>query len=157
GQALDATLTEPRKTVNAKVRVTAYYEQSAKLAADRIVANATDNIVTVYGLKPGATVTLHNEEEPVVLGTGHHAGAGDADLTITPAPPLAAGDTVMVTYTEQYYRESDPTASIAYEKTDRLPVERIRADATASRITFKDIPDGAEIIVYDDLDVHIAS
>src|SRR5690606_5387903 len=33
GQALDVTLTEPRKTVSAKVRVTAYYEQSAKLAA----------------------------------------------------------------------------------------------------------------------------
>jgi len=157
GQALDVTLTESRKTESVKVRVAAEYERSAKLAEDRIVANATDNTVTVTGVPSDAVIIVYNSDGSDVLGTDTNVLADDADLTITPAAPLTAGDTVLVTITEQYRLESDPAAIIAREKTAPLPEERIRADASASRITFRDIPDGAEIVVYNDRDERIAS
>lgn len=157
GQALDVTLTEPRKTESVKVRVTAYYEQSAKPDEDRIIANATGNTVIVTAVKSGATITVYDENGTVILGSGQNTQAGDTDLTIVSVPSLKAGDTVLVTSTELYRRESDSAVSIVYEQTERLPEARIRADATVSRITFRDIPDGAEIIVCNDLDVQIAS
>jgi hypothetical protein len=156
-QPLDVTLTEPRKTESKKTRVTAYYEKSAKLDEEQIVANATSNTVTVTGVNPGATIIVYDAVGSAVLGTEHNAQAAVANLTITLTPPIAAGDALLITNTEQYHNESEPVAVIAREKTAPLPEARIRADATADRMTFMDIPAGAELIVYDEQNVQMAS
>jgi len=150
GQELDVTLTETYKTESDKTRVAAYYEQSAALDAARITVNATDLEVTVTGVEPEATITVYGADGSTVLGSHKNNGAANADLVIALAGTLQAGDTVLVTVTEAYRAESAATAAVALAETARLPEERIRADATDSRITITDAPPGAVIVVYDE-------
>ena len=156
-QELKVTFTEPRKTESDKTPATAYYDKSAKPDEDRIVVNATDYLATVTDVEPDATVTVYADDGETVLGSNTNGQAAAADLEITLAPSLEPGDTVLVTITELYHLESDPVAVSALEKTAPLPEERIRADATDGLITFYDIPDGAEVIVYDENDAQIAA
>jgi len=150
GQELDVTLTETYKTESDKTRVAAYYEQSAALDAARITVNATDLEVTVTGVEPEATITVYGADGSTVLGSHKNNGAANADLVMALAGTLQAGDTVLVTVTEAYRAESAATAAVALAETARLPEERIRADATDSRITITDAPPGAVIVVYDE-------
>ena len=150
GQELDVTLTETYKTESDKTRVAAYYEQSAALDAARITVNATDLEVTVTGVEPEATITVYGADGSTVLGSHKNNGAANADLVMALAGTLQASDTVLVTVTEAYRAESAATAAVALAETARLPEERIRADATDSRITITDAPPGAVIVVYDE-------
>jgi hypothetical protein len=157
GQELDVTFTEPRKTESVKAPATAFYDKSGQPDAERITVNATDNTVTVTGIQPGEEIRIYDGSGQILIGYGKNSENQAADVTITPDVPLAAGETVRITLTEPYHDESDSTAAVAMEQSGQLPAGNIRADATANTITFAGIPDGAEIIVYDDQGNPIAS
>ncbi len=105
GQALDITLTEPRKTESVKVRVTAYYEQTAMpQLPDVLDIDIEAGSVKMGNVPAGATVIIYDQDDREI-GRGLYGGAAAGEIVI---PGLTLETVFRVTYTEPNKYESDP-------------------------------------------------
>jgi len=148
GDRVKVSISEPNKLPSLPIEVTAENAPSDALPVIAIETNATDDTVTVKDVPPGATVTVYDEDGNVI-GTATNNGDTTGEVTVNLAPfNIAEGDVVEVTITVPGKDESDKTTSTASEKTADLQADQVYANATADTVTVKEVPAGAEILVY---------
>ncbi|THF73980.1 S-layer homology domain-containing protein [Cohnella fermenti] len=121
--------------------------QSATLAADQVVSNGTKNVVYVTNAAEGAIVRVYDQATGDLIGQAVATGGADP-LAVSIAGGLADLQVVAVTIKEKQKAESQPVAVTTRLEKSANPV-KVDANATTDRITVKQVPDNAKVIVYD--------
>ncbi|THF77296.1 choice-of-anchor L domain-containing protein [Cohnella fermenti] len=148
-ETVKVTVTEENKDESSTVNAVAISEVSAAPSSDKIVANATTDIVTVQDVPAGATVTVYNSmgEE---IGTATNTGTEADAVTVAITDGLSKNETVKVTVTEENKDESSTVNAVAISEVSAAPSsDKIAANATTDTVTVQDVPAGATVTVYD--------
>lgn len=151
GKPVVVTFTEPRKTEGPGTTVTPERHESPMPDADSIEANATTATVTVGKVPPGTTVIIRDRGgNEIGRAVNNGSGADEVTVTINPPHEMQPGDDIQVTFTEPGGKESLPALKKVEEESNAVYTKDISFNEDQDEVTVKDVPPGAEIIVYDD-------
>ncbi|MHA7965056.1 S-layer homology domain-containing protein [Paenibacillus sp. CAU 1782] len=125
---------------------------------ENILANATNNKVTVKDLPPGTEVNVYDENGELI-GTATNGGPNDEDVVVHIRAPhvLKKDDIVNVTVTLPGTLESSPVPSQAKLESDPPAPNDVTTNAGDNTVTVKDVPPGTTVNVYDENDVLIGT
>ncbi|QNK56383.1 S-layer homology domain-containing protein [Paenibacillus sp. PAMC21692] len=146
-QIIIVTITEPRKAESDGLEFKAVSNPSEELDPKDIVANATDDTVSVRNVPPGGTITVYDGEDPIGEATNNNDTVDHVIVNVT--RDLEAGDTLSVTIKRPKHGESLPINVEAKEESNSLDEDNLAFNGTTGELTVSDVPVGATIIVYD--------
>jgi hypothetical protein len=129
--------------------VTLVGKSTAPLAQD-IVANATDQQLTLSKVPAGAVISIYRSEsdsEPLQITsvTGGTVELIAEDLSFS----LSSEENIYITYQTGIRLESDKTAIRPKVRSEALAVGRIVSNGTKDTVYVADVPSGATVRIYD--------
>ncbi|MHA7965096.1 choice-of-anchor L domain-containing protein [Paenibacillus sp. CAU 1782] len=158
GEQVKITITETDKLESSDVTVTAAKDPSAVPSRNDVLANATNDIVTVRNVVPGAVISVFDADTGEVIGTASNEGVILGEVRVAVEVVLKNGQELNVTVTEPKKSESGAVKVTAVADPSYAPAEgSILADATTKGVTVKQVPAGAVVRVYDAQDALIGT
>jgi hypothetical protein len=132
--------------VNASANVTIAGRTAAPHLAN-IIANATSKVVTVKGVPEGATVKIYDHEDEVIATKANVTGG---EALFEGVSELSIANAIKVTFHLSPQVESERTAVTPKENSAALDAEDVDANVMTDKVTVRDVPKDATIIVYDE-------